>query len=488
MSTFQNSRPEAKQAHDSATPPNLVQFMLRHWRVRPTRANPARHLANHKARRAALSGLFPGELLVIPTGERKVRANDQFYPFRAGSDFFYLTGCHEPDCVLVLEPKGKAHKTILFGEPNAGKTDASFFTDRINGELWEGPRPGLPELQVLTGVDECLPFSELESYLASAKASTVKGYRLLRDYSPRCAQALTGKTGDSNQQRDRELANALSELRLLKDDQEIIELRAVIKATKRGFEDVIRVLKVAKSERELETTFWARARQEGNDVGYGTIAAAGEHACTLHWKKNDGKLRAKDLLLLDAGVEGHSLYTADITRTLPIGGKFSKEQLEIYSLVLKAQKAAIKAVKPGNDFMEPNRVAMEVLALGLEELGLLPMSAATALLPENQYFKRYTLHNVSHMLGLDVHDCAQARQETYKYGKLQPGMVLTVEPGLYFQPDDLTVPARYRGIGVRIEDDVLVTAKGCRNLSSDIPSEPKEVEAWMRTVWKSKKS
>ncbi len=486
MSTFKNSRPEAKQAHDTATPPNLVQFMLRHWRVRPSRANPARHLANHKARRAALGGLFPRELLVIPTGERKVRANDQFYPFRAGSDFFYLTGCHEPECVLVLDPhaKGaKAHKAVLFGEPNPGKTDASFFTDRINGELWEGPRPGLPELQVLTGVDECLPLSDLESYLAAAKTKATKGYRLLRDYSSRCQRALSGSTDqDGNQERDKELANALSELRLIKDDQEVAELRAVIKSTKRGFEDVIRVLKVAKSERELETTFWARARQEGNDVGYGTIAAAGEHACTLHWKKNDGKLRPKDLLLLDAGVEGHSLYTADITRTLPIGGKFSKEQLEIYSLVLKAQKAAIKAVRPGNDFMEPNRVAMEVLALGLEELGLLPMGAATALLPENQYYKRYTLHNVSHMLGLDVHDCAQARQETYKYGKLQPGMVLTVEPGLYFQPDDLTVPAKYRGIGVRIEDDVLVTAKGCRNLSADIPSEPREVESWMRSV------
>src|SRR3712207_1040096 len=137
--------------------------------------------------------------------------------------------------------------------------------------------------------------------------------------------------------------------------------------------------------------------------------------------------------------------------------------------------------------MEPNRVAMIVLARGLEKLGILPMSADEALKDENQFYKRYSLHNVSHMLGLDVHDCAQARQEAYKYGKLQPGMVLTVEPGLYFQLDDLTVPSRYRGIGVRIEDDVVVTAKGCKNLSADIPRTVKDVEAWMKRVWKAKK-
>ncbi|HEY0839622.1 MAG TPA: M24 family metallopeptidase, partial [Vulgatibacter sp.] len=142
------------------------------------------------------------------------------------------------------------------------------------------------------------------------------------------------------------------------------------------------------------------------------------------------------------------------------------------------------AVKPGNDFMEPNRVAMEVLAHGLERLRILPTSAEEALRDENQFYKRYSLHNVSHMLGLDVHDCAQARAEAYKFGKLEAGMVLTVEPGLYFQRDDLTVPARYRGIGVRIEDDVVVTARGCRVLSADIPKTVKDVEAWMAGIWK----
>ena len=151
--------------------------------------------------------------------------------------------------------------------------------------------------------------------------------------------------------------------------------------------------------------------------------------------------------------------------------------------MLKAHSAALKLVRPGVDFMAPNHAAMEVLAAGLVDLGVLQVSAAEALKPENQFYKRYTLHNISHMLGLDVHDCAQARQEAYKYGQLKPGMVLTIEPGLYFQPDDLTVPAKLRGIGVRIEDDVVVTAGGYRNLSANIPTTPDAVEAWMQKVW-----
>jgi Xaa-Pro aminopeptidase len=273
-------------------------------------------------------------------------------------------------------------------------------------------------------------------------------------------------------------------MRLIKDATEIRELSVAIASTKRGFEDVIRRLKGAQSEREVEGIFNLRARVEGNDVGYNTIAASGPHACILHWTRNDGAIRRGALLLLDAGIERTTLYTADITRTLPISGKFSREQREIYTLVHQAQAAGFKAVKPGNDFMEPNRAAMQVLASGLERLGILPMTAEEALREEHQFYKRYSLHNVSHMLGLDVHDCAKARQEAYKFGKLKPGMVLTVEPGLYFQVDDLTVPARYRGIGVRIEDDVLVTEKGSRNLSAQFPSEADDVEAWMASIWK----
>jgi Xaa-Pro aminopeptidase len=285
-------------------------------------------------------------------------------------------------------------------------------------------------------------------------------------------------------QHDAELATFLSEMRLLKDVGEVRAIQQAVLATKRGFEDVIARLKSAKSERELEGVFWTRARMEGNDVGYTSIVASGAHACTLHWKHNDGVIRRGDLLLLDAGIEGNSLYTADITRTLPISGKFTREQRAVYELVLEAQGAALDEVKPGNDFMAPNKAAMSVLAHGLARLGILSVPAEEALRDENQFYRRYSLHNVSHMLGLDVHDCAQARAQNYKYGKLEAGMVLTIEPGLYFQNDDLTVPARYRGIGVRIEDDVLVTSRSHRVLSAGLPREVDDVEAWMRQVWR----
>lgn len=467
--------------HDTLNPPALLDFMMKRWKLQSTKLPKAHpHAPAFARRRAALSKLFPGEVLVIPTGHEKVRANDTYFRFRAGSDFFYLTGNLEPDCVLVLVPRhGKGHDAHLFVEPNPGRSSETFFTDRKKGELWVGPRLGVDQSRARFGVEFAHGLPELKGFLEQHPVA-----RVLRGFSDEVDALIPVREEDK---KDAELATTLSELRLLKDALEIAELKKVVASTKRGFEDVIRSLGSAKSEREVEGVFGLRARVEGNDVGYGTIAAAGAHACVLHWTRNDGALRKKDLLLLDAGVEGHALYTADITRTLPISGRFSGAQKEIYELVWQAQQAALKAVKPGNDFMEPNRRAMRVLAEGLERLGILPTSAEEALQDANQFYKRYSLHNVSHMLGLDVHDCAKARQEVYKYGQLKPGMVLTVEPGLYFQEDDLTVPAKYRGIGVRIEDDVLVTAKGSINLSKSIPSEAKAVEKWMAQVRQSKR-
>jgi Xaa-Pro aminopeptidase len=270
-------------------------------------------------------------------------------------------------------------------------------------------------------------------------------------------------------------------MRLIKDELEVRELRRAIDATHRAFDDVVRALPTAQTERTVEGVFNLRARVDGNDTGYNTIAASGPNACTLHWTRNDRRIGENELLLLDAGVEAETLYTADITRTLPISGRFTPEQRAIYELVYAAQEAALAKCAPGNDFLDPNRAAMEVLAHGLERLGILG-SAEEALRDENLFYKRYSLHNVSHMLGLDVHDCAAARAETYKFGMLAAGMVLTVEPGLYFQLDDLTVPARYRGIGVRIEDDVLITQTGVENLSAAIPREPDAVEAWVSSA------
>ncbi len=480
MNTFEN-QPLNTQTHDSEAPPNLVEFMLTRWRLGgPAKGKRLKYIENFLARRRRLSEQFPGELLIIPAGSPKVRSNDTFFPFRPNSDFYYFVGSHEPECVLVLQPTAQGHRSHLFVDHNPGRSDKTFFTDRIRGELWEGAgvRLGVEPSQKLFEVDEAHRNEELFPFITKV----AKSYRLARGYSNELDQKLDG---DSTTQlkKDAEFMNILHEMRLLKDKEELKEISLAIDATKRGFEDVIARMKKAKSERELEGVFYTRARMEGNDVGYSSIVASGDHACTLHWKKNNGQLNKGDLLLLDAGVEGNSLYTADITRTLPISGKFSKEQAQIYELVLKAQQTAMKQVKPGNDFMAPNVAAMEVLAHGLEELGILPFKAHEALKPQNQFYKRYSLHNVSHMLGLDVHDCAKARAENYKYGKLKEGMVLTVEPGLYFQPDDLTVPAKYRGIGIRIEDDVVVTAKGCKNLSAGLPSELKEVESWIKKIW-----
>jgi Xaa-Pro aminopeptidase len=285
---------------------------------------------------------------------------------------------------------------------------------------------------------------------------------------------------DVDDEADTELGVWLSEQRLVKDEHEIAQLQDAVDATILGFEDVVRQLPAAvqTSERWIEGVFGLRARVEGNDVGYGSICAAGTHACILHWTENDGEVREGDLVLLDMGVEGHELYTADVTRTLPVNGTFTPRQREVYTLVYESQEAAIAACKPGADFLAPHQAAMKVLAEGLERMGILA-SAADSLAEDSQLYRRYTLHGVSHMLGLDVHDCAQARKEMYTKGTLAEGYVLTIEPGMYFQPDDLTVPEDLRGIGVRIEDDVVVTADGCRNLSAALPRHPDEVEAWM---------
>ncbi len=464
--TFEKTPPKK----ETQNPKALLEFMMQGWE--PGSASlpaPHPHAAVFRARREKLAALFKGEVLVVPTGHEQRRANDTYFRFRPGSDFFWLTGNLEPDCVLVLTPAGH----FLFVEPNPGRSSETFYTDRKKGELWVGPRLGVPQSEAFFGLT-AKPLSELLSFLNGCPTA-----RVLRGLSE---SVDTLRTPVHERPGDKELAEALGELRIIKDALEIEELRAVIASTKRGFEDVIRTFGTAKNEREIEGHFHLRARVEGNDVGYGTIAAGGANACILHWTRNNGALNDSELLLLDAGVEGNALYTADITRTLPLSGKFSPVQRQLYDLVYRAQQAALEAVKPGNDFMEPNRRAQRVLAEGLVALGILKVSADEALKDEHQFHKRYTLHNVSHMLGLDVHDCARAREEVYRYGALMPGMVLTVEPGLYFQLNDLTVPPEFRGIGIRIEDDVLVTAKGYENLSADIPGEASSVEAWITSV------
>jgi Xaa-Pro aminopeptidase len=464
-----------------ATPPALVEFMLTRWKAPAARPPaPVPGLAHYEARRRALSARFAGEVLVIPTGHERVRANDTHYPFRPGSEFAYLTGNHEADVVLVLAPSGRrGHRSILFVEPNPGKTDATFFTDRHKGELWVGPRLGVEASCQRYGVDEARPLAELKAFADEKKGAPV---RVLRGVS-RATEALFERRRRASPDADAGLAEALGELRLVKDELEVRELERAIATTKRALEDALARLPSARSEREIEAAFVARALSEGNGVGYGTIVAGGANACRLHWTRNDGPIKPGELLLIDGGAEARSLYTADVTRTFPISGRFSPAQRAVYDVVRAAQRAAVEAVAPGADFLAPHRAATRVLGEGLAALGVLRGPLDEALDETKQLYKRYTLHGTSHMLGLDVHDCARARKELYREGKLRAGMVLTIEPGLYFQPDDLTVPARLRGIGVRVEDDVLVTARGRRVLTQAIPREADDVEAWLAEIW-----
>lgn len=479
MSAEQNLEQTAtpsKASHDFTPPQALVEFMSSQWIDRPIAQERHPETARFAARRSALSQAYPGMYLVLPAGRERVRANDTSFRFRPSSDLAYLTGDGvEAGAVLILEPQGRGHRSLLFvPEHNRGK--AEFFTDRVYGELWVGRHRGVDESRSYYDVDECRPMGALTEYLDELRGGNYPR-RVLRGHDD-AVDARFERTND-----DDELAQHLSEVRLIKDEYDLTELRKACALSKLAFEDAIRAMRTGKSEREIEAAFWGRARIEANDVGYLTIAAAGNHACTLHWTRNSGALHPGDLLLLDAGVEVDSLYTADITRTLPISGRFSAEQREIYELVWEAQRAGIEGTVAGNDFLEPGRRAARVLAQGLIDLGILTCSLEEALDPERLFHRRYTLHGVSHMLGLDVHDCAQAREEEYRLGTLREGMVLTVEPGLYFQPDDATVPERFRGIGVRIEDDIAVTAGAPENLSAMLPSRAGDVERWIAEAW-----
>ncbi|MEU1624098.1 aminopeptidase P family protein [Streptomyces sp. NPDC020096] len=425
-------------------------------------------------RRAALSAHFPGERLVIPAGNLKTRSNDTEYSFRASSEYVHLTGDQTEDAVLVLEPAEGGHTATAYLLPRSDRENGEFWLDG-QGELWVGRRHSLAEGERLLGIPTRDVRKAAEELAAASPAPT----RVVRGYDSGLEQALAGLLDAG---RDEELKEFLSELRLVKDEWEIGELQRAVDSTVRGFEDVVKVLDKAEatSERYIEGTFFLRARVEGNDVGYGSICAAGPHATTLHWVRNDGPVRSGDLLLLDAGVETTSLYTADVTRTLPISGTYTELQRKIYDAVYEAQEAGIAAVRPGAKYRDFHDAAQRVLAGKLVEWGIVEGPVERVL--ELNLQRRWTLHGTGHMLGLDVHDCAQARTETYADGTLEPGMVLTVEPGLYFQADDLLVPEEYRGIGVRIEDDILVTEDGSRNLSAALPRRSGEVEAWMREL------
>ena len=432
------------------------------------------------ARRERLSKAFPNKRLVIPAGTFKVRSNDSDYRFRPHSAFAWLTGINGtdavPESVLVLEPNESGHESLLFIHPRSVRENSDeFYRNPKHGEFWIGRRMTLEETEFAYDI-KVRHIEDLEEFLSNKKDSLT-----VREQDSQVDELVAASEGDKDFQ------VWLSEARLVKDKFEIDEMQRAVDATHRGFEDMIKAIPAAvgkkRGERLIEGAFFTRARYEGNDLGYDSIVASGSHACILHWIKNDGELKNGDLILIDAGVEVESLYTADITRTLPINGKFTPAQRKIYTLVYEAQKAGMEAVKPGAKFRDFHHAAMTVLAKGLEEMGVLPISAEESLKADVGLHRRWTVHGTGHMLGMDVHDCAQARKEAYTEGVLEEGMIVTVEPGFYIHPDDTLFPAEYRGIGVRIEDDVLVTRNGYKNLSSAMPRHPDEIEAWVASLW-----
>jgi Xaa-Pro aminopeptidase len=528
---------EQKKSENRARPTTeeFRAFVATGWAPRRTEPPARAEVAPYAAeRRAAVSAKFPGERLGVPAGGLKVRSNDTDYVFRPHSAFAHLTGLgsdREPDAVLVLEPRdgadGSGHEAILYFRPLAGRDTEEFFADARYGEFWVGARPTIEDVEAELGIT-ARHIDELRDALAK-DAGAIR-IRVVRDADPQVAAlvdtvrdesgaqstdsqaadrsdtaadaAATSETGaaavaqsaaeataQEQQGPDEELAAFLSHLRMIKDEWEVEQMRSAIEGTHRGFDAVIAQLEEAvrrgRGERWVEGVFGLHARHHGNGVGYDSICASGDHANTLHWIKNTGEIREGDLLLLDAGVEVDSLYTADITRTLPVSGTFTDAQRKIYDAVLAAQEAGIAAARPGNKFSDIHAAAIRDIAEHLHGWGLLPEGIddeGTLDTEHGQYHRRWMVHGTSHHLGIDVHDCALATRVDYMDAELRPGMILTVEPGLYFKADDELAPEEFRGNGVRIEDDILITEDGNENLSAAMPRTADEVEAWIARV------
>jgi Xaa-Pro aminopeptidase len=424
--------------------------------------------AEHRRR---LVAALPGRRIAIAAGHAPVRSNDTDYRFRADSDFVWLTGCQAEGAVLVISGDGDA---TLYLRETAGPDEVDFFANARDGELWIGPVPGLKDWSDALGI-ACRPLEELPSAVRGAVPFMLATYGV----DPVLDGLIRTSPYDGNA-----LRQTLAELRRIKDDWEIAQLREAVDASVQAFADVARELPEAVrggGERWLEGTFDRRARSAGNGVGYASIVAAGNHAPVLHWVRNDGAVREGDVILLDAGVETRTLYTADVTRTFPVTGVYTDAQRQVYDLVHQAQLAALDAVRPGAPYRAFQYEAMRVLVEGLRDWGLIDVSLDEALGADGQQHRRYVVCGLGHYIGLDVHDCDAARPETYFAADLEVGMALAVEPGLYFHPNDETVPPELRGIGIRIEDNVVVHADHTEILTKNLPITPEGLEQWVQS-------
>lgn len=423
-------------------------------------------------RRQVLRGLRGGERLaaVFVAGRETVRNGDVEYRFRQGSTFHYLTGFDEPDTVAVLRP-GAEHEYVLFVRP---------FDPQM--AIWVGARAGVNGAKRRFGADAAYPLEELDQRLPqlladrdtiaySFGADDQMDRRMLRLVAERRS---TAQRGALPLDRLIDPYPVVAQKRLLKSRDEVAAIQQAIDITAAGFEAAIRGTRPGVHEYELQALLEQEFRAGGSPRnGYPSIVAAGANACTLHYIDNRDPVKRRDLVLIDAGAE-YDYYSADVTRTYPASGRFTDPQRAVYDVVLLAQREAMALAVPGARLHTIHQRAVEVLTAGLRDLGVLSGRLPTLL--KQQAYAPYYMHSTSHWLGLDVHDAGDYVEDGQSIA-LRPGMVFTIEPGLYLAPDAKDVPRELRGIGVRIEDDILITRDGHRNLSAAIPVEPEALEA-----------
>lgn len=433
--------------------------------------------AEYRRRRRRLAeALGPGSVAVLPASKEAVRNRDVHYPYRQDSDFFYLTGFTEPDALLVLIPGRKEGEVVLFCRPRDPER-----------EVWDGTRAGVEGAVAHYGADEAHPIDEADALLPDLLGDRERLYYPLAQ-DPELdlrvmdwVHAVRGKARSGVRAPTQLIAlgTILHEHRLVKSAVELKVMRKAARISAAAHRLVMRGCRPGRWEYELEADFvHACAARGGRFQAYPPIVGSGANSCVLHYVDNRHQLADGDLVLIDAGCE-YAGYASDITRTFPVNGRFSPAQRELYQLVLDAQLAAIAKAAPGNRWNAPHETAVKVLTRGLVELGILPGTKkdVPALIKEEKY-KPFYMHRTGHWLGMDVHDVGEYKADG-KWRRLEPGMVLTVEPGLYIPGDREDVPERYRNIGIRIEDDVLVTETGNEILSAEAPKGVEEIEAWM---------
>jgi Xaa-Pro aminopeptidase len=430
--------------------------------------------AYYKKRRDQLMKAHPGSVFILPAHPDFIRNSDVHHAYRQDSSFYYLSGFEEQGACLVLAPsksQGGSYRTILFVLPKDPEK-----------EMWDGERHGVEGAQKVFGADEAYPIQELDKKLPELLQGSERVFYRLGTHIEldRRMTAVLESYRVSQGRSGRGLLpledpqNVIGEMRLFKDSDEIEIMRKGCRISALAHRTVMKEVRPGMNEGEVEALIDYLFRKEGcQRVGYGSIVAGGKNATCLHYRSNNDTLKDGDLLLIDAGGE-FQYYSADITRAFPIGRKFTEAQAKAYDLVLRTQKEAIAMTRPGVTLPQIHRHVCEVMVDGLRSLGLL-RGSAMELLKSGEY-RRFYPHNTSHWLGLDVHDQG-FYQKNGEPRPLEAGMVFTIEPGFYVQPSDRQAPAEYQNIGIRIEDDILVTAQGCENLTRDVPKERSEIEA-----------